>query len=59
VRLAWQVKNVKTVAESLAKMVLEEDISDFECVACRRKVPLMKKRAVLGQLPPVIIVQVR
>lgn len=54
-----QVKNVKSMDDSLAKMVVEEDISDFDCATCKRKVPVMKKRTVLGALPPVIVMQVR
>jgi hypothetical protein len=53
-----QVKNMKTVAESLDKLILEDDVADFDCATCGRKVPLMKKRSILQTLPPVLIVQV-
>ncbi len=57
--LPLEVKNMKNVNESLNKLISEEDVADFYCEACQKKVPLMKKRLVLNKLPPVVILQVR
>lgn len=55
--LPLEVKNMKNVSESLAKLISEEDVADFYCDSCQKKVPLMKKRLVLNKLPPVVVLQ--
>lgn len=48
---------MKNVTESLTKLIQEEDVADFNCEVCQRKVPLMKKRLVLNKMPPVVVLQ--
>ncbi len=54
-----QVKNEKCLSDSLGKLVVEDEITDYFCDECRKKVPLLKKRTVLGDLPPIVVLQVR
>lgn len=53
--LSVEIKNLKTLQESLQKFTLGETISDFTCNGCNKKVDVTK-RTLIGQLPNVLII---
>ncbi len=53
--LSLEVKNQKTLNESLTKFITGEIISDFKCENCEKKVDVEKK-IFLKELPNVLIV---
>ena len=53
--LSLTVKGMKSMEESLAKMVSGETINDYECSGCNKKVDI-KKRTLISQTPNILIV---
>lgn len=56
--LSLTVKDIKGMHESLAKLVEGEDISDYECSGCKKKVDV-SKRTLIAQTPNVLIVHLQ
>ena len=56
--LSLDVKDIKGVHESLAKLVEGETISDYECSGCKKKVDV-SKRTLITQTPNVLIVHLQ
>ena len=56
--LSLQVKNKSTLSDSLDAYVLGEELSDFNCSACKQRVNITK-RVCLGNLPPVVIMHLK
>jgi ubiquitin carboxyl-terminal hydrolase 34 len=56
--LSLDVKDIKGVHDSLAKLVEGETISDYECSGCKKKVDV-SKRTLITQTPNVLIVHLQ
>lgn len=56
--LSVEVKNFKSLTESLEKLIAGETISDFKCEACEKKVDV-QKRDCLSELPNILIVHLK
>ena len=56
--LSVPVKGVKSVEESLAKMVEGEIINDYNCSGCNRTVDL-QKRTMIASTPNILIVHLQ
>ena len=52
------IKDIKSIYESLAKLVEGEIISDYQCDGCNRKVDL-SKRTLISETPNVLIVHLQ
>ena len=56
--LSLNIKDVKSVYESLQKQVEGEIISDYQCDGCNRKVDL-QKRSMIASTPNILIVHLQ
>ena len=56
--LSVEVKNVKTLQESLNNFISEEVIEDYECQSCKKKVNL-SKRTTFSKLPNVFFIHLK
>lgn len=56
--LSLSVKNLNSITESLTQFIQGEDISDYNCEACKKKVNITK-RVCLHELPNVLIVHLQ
>ena len=56
--LSLEVKNHKTLKESLDKYISEERIEDYKCDVCKKNVSLVKRNS-LAELPNVLIVHLQ
>jgi len=53
--LSLTVKGIKSMQESLQKMIQGEIISDYQCSGCKKKVDI-SKRSLIATTPNVLIV---
>jgi uncharacterized UBP type Zn finger protein len=53
--LSLTVKDIKSMQESLNKMIEGETINDYNCEGCNKKVDI-SKRTLISQTPNVLIV---
>jgi len=56
--LSLEVKNLKTVYESLDKFIIPEKIEDYKCESCNKKITVTKINS-LSQLPNVLIIHLQ
>jgi ubiquitin C-terminal hydrolase len=56
--LSLEIKGMRTIAESLDKLVEPETISDYTCDSCKNKVDI-SKRALLRSLPNVMFLSLK
>lgn len=56
--LSLEVKNHKTLIDSLDKYISEERIEDYKCEICKKNVSLVKRNS-LAELPNVLIVHLQ
>jgi len=56
--LSLDVKDIKSVNESLSKQIEGEIISDYQCDGCNRKVDL-SKRTLIAETPNILIVHLK
>ncbi len=56
--LSIEVKNLKNVYQSLEKYIKAENVSDYTCSSCNKKVEI-SKRSLLKELPNVLIMHLQ
>ncbi len=56
--LSLEVKNMKTLKDSLDKFISDESISDYKCEACKKNVTITKRNSI-AELPNVLIVHLQ
>ena len=56
--LSLTVKDIKSMGDSLQKLIEGETINDYECETCKKKVDI-SKRILLSQTPNVLIVHLQ
>lgn len=56
--LSLEVKNMKTLNDSLDKYISEEKIDDYKCEACKKNMTIIKRNS-LAELPNIFIVHLQ
>jgi len=56
--LSLEVKNINNLNTSLEKLIEPEEIDDFKCDKCNKKV-IIQKRTTLSKLPNILVIQLK
>lgn len=57
--MTLEVKGMKTLKDSFDKMIIPEEISDYFCVNCDKKVEKITKQTLIKEAPEILIINLQ